>query len=537
MKTNFKKSLAVFLAVLILASVFSITTVAASYTVTYKPGEGVEGDELSVGYSLTHTVNKALYTREHYTQTGWVRETDGTVVTFGSKLKKETVVLLPLWKGDEYKLTYDPGAYGTGAAVVVNAEYGSSKSLLSAIFTREGYVQLGWSLVDGGEMTYGLGKESNPITGDLTLYPYWAKMCNITFSPGEFGVGEEVTESVESGSKFAVKDAIFKREGYSQIGWALVDGGESVYNLAQNGIVANDDMVLYPVWLKNVCDIEISTDELYFGDLCEDYATPEAKSFVVTNAGNIPVNISISGVNNFSMSRTSATLAVGASVTIVVQPHADLGIGDYSEKITITIAENDSIIETVDFEFVVSEHVFGVYKSNNDATYSADGTKTAECVKGCGAEDTITDPGSMKVYSADNNDAVGIADSYIHHRTVRFTAYGSGMDAAEDDNLTKRFRPVSWYVNDDFNGEFEDGYDVVFTHTIFGEYTLTINYVEEELDSTTGEWVETGVADTKTFDYTVGTTAEEEKEIVRPNTILNIIFGLLAQLLSLLGLG
>jgi hypothetical protein len=125
------------------------------------------------------------------------------------------------------------------------------------------------------------------------------------------------------------------------------------------------------------------------------------------------------------------------------------------------------------------------------------------------------------------------------------------MDDTED-YLTTRYRPKSWYVNDEFNGEFtgnkfegtdadgdgvkENLYDVTFTHTVFGEYTLTVTYVEETKDAS-GEWVATGETDTKIFDYSVGATAEEEQEIVRPNTILNIIFGLFAKLLELLGLG
>ena len=117
-----------------------------------------------------------------------------------------------------------------------------------------------------------------------------------------------------------------------------------------------------------------------------------------------------------------------------------------------------------------------------------------------------------------------------------FIAFGSGMDDA-DGVVGKRFVPVSWYVNDEFNGTFEEGYDVVFTHTVFGSYTLTINYVEEEYNAETEEWTPTGTTDEKTFEYTVGTTAEEEQEIVRPNTILTLIFGLFAELLKLLGLG
>ena len=41
-------------------------------------------------------------------------------------------------------------------------------------------------------------------------------------------------------------------------------------------------------------------------------------------------------------------------------------------------------------------HVFEYYESNGDATCYADGTKTAYCEYGCGAEDKVTDVGSMQ---------------------------------------------------------------------------------------------------------------------------------------------
>jgi hypothetical protein len=195
----------------------------------------------------------------------------------------------------------------------------------------------------------------------------------------------------------------------------------------------------------------------------------------------------------------------------------------------------------------------------------------------------------MKIYSADNNAAVGLADQYIHHRTVRFTAFGSGCDNTEVVVGTKRYLPVSWYVNEEYNGTFEDdNFDVVFTHTVFGKYTLKINYIEQvytcdneaeptmvcfdcgeivdgdtcptcgnpteaypcelcgqtncgnaliDPESHVCSWQATGEADEKTFEYTVGTTAEEEQEVVMPNTILTLIFGLFSKLLELLGIG
>lgn len=41
-----------------------------------------------------------------------------------------------------------------------------------------------------------------------------------------------------------------------------------------------------------------------------------------------------------------------------------------------------------------NKHDFTDYISNNDATCTADGTKTAKCAYGCGASDTVTEPGS-----------------------------------------------------------------------------------------------------------------------------------------------
>jgi len=60
------------------------------------------------------------------------------------------------------------------------------------------------------------------------------------------------------------------------------------------------------------------------------------------------------------------------------------------------------------------EHSFTNYVSNGDATCTADGTKTAECDKGCGETDTVADTGSATGHSYTNyvaqNDATCTAD-------------------------------------------------------------------------------------------------------------------------------
>ena len=543
MKTNFKKILAVLLAVLMISSVFSVSVfAAATYTITYKPGTGVSGEEYVVSSTKTRErLRDVTYTREGYTQTGWTTTDGGEKKDYNLKAyytKKTDIVLYPYWEGVDYTITYHPDSNTTsGTTLKRTAKYNSTTALADAIFTRDGYTQTGWSLTEGGEKAYDVGVMSDVITGDLDLYPYWSKKLTVTFDPGQYGVGNKDEIILSLGETATLKGAVYTREGYTQIGWTTVDGGAKEYELYEQNIPVAEDIVFYPAWLKNIYKLDVSVDKINFGDKCIDYAAFNETAVVVTNNGNIPTTISVETLSNYEVSlKTPITIAVGSSYTINIKPKEGLGLGDYAETLAIVPEGDASATATVALNFTVSEHIYGEYESANDATYTKDGTLVAECVKGCGHKDVIADPGSMKVFSADNNDAIGLQRNYIHHRTVRFTAYGSGMDDTEN-VLTTRFRPVSWYVNDDFNGEFEEGYDVTFTHTIFGEYTLTINYAEETFDAATGEWVATGETDTKTFDYSVGTTAEEEQEIVRPNTILNIIFGLFAKLLALLGIG
>ncbi len=47
----------------------------------------------------------------------------------------------------------------------------------------------------------------------------------------------------------------------------------------------------------------------------------------------------------------------------------------------------------------IKEHEAGEYVSNNDATCTADGTKTAECIYGCGKTYTVADPGTIKPHT------------------------------------------------------------------------------------------------------------------------------------------
>ena len=522
MKKIFKKSMAVFMAVLMLLSVVAVSAFAATYTVTFKPGNFGKG------------------------------ESPAPIVVDG----KRQITL--------------PGA----------------------CYTRDGYVQTGWSTVASGSRKVADINGTYNVTKSLSLYPYWeAKKIQVTFAPGDYGVGEAQTVEVTVNKTTVAPDAIFTREGYIMLGWSSVNGGEVEFGLKASTPTITDDITFYPVW--QICDYSIEVDKTSanFGNVCVDYALPSAAQVTIKNVGNttLEYTLPVSAAYNLTVVSGSLSLDVGKSLTISIQPKSGLAAADYKEDIVFDCVYDVSDV-TFNAFFTVNEHSYDKYVSNGDATYYHDGTKTAQCGNGCGNVDIIIDEGSMKVYDAANNTVEGLLKEYIYHKTVRVTAYGSGTDNVQADGTiaegTKRYRPVSWYVNDEFNGEFKDGnYDINFVHTSFGDYTLKVKYVEEvyTCDNHTGphyfceecgeltgakcefcgadtfqlvcdicndptcgnvlfeedsektfDWVATGEEDEKSFDYYVGPSAKEEQEVIRPNTIVSIIFGLFAKLFGLI---
>lgn len=581
MKTNFRKTLAVLLAVLMISSVFSVT-VSAAYTAqilagsnegvvlkeTLKDGTPITEDMFALVTNSSNKVtlpSEAFFEREDYVQDGWTKSANGggTVLKFGSTqtVRNNTTKFYPHWDQLIFTFSFAPGNYYdetdpnnfadasmTEVKVLKMKTDGTSAQkiiLPGAMFTRNGYVQTGWSTSktnngSGTALEFGSVYEKK-ITKDVELYPFWEPVgYKLRFEGGAYGVGEAKEFAVSHDEKFSTPGEIFTREDYTQIGWSTIEDSEIVeVELGGRTPGITGDTTYYPVWRKNIYSASVTPADIKFGTWCIAYKPIASQEIVITNNGNVTLEYTLPTSTNYEyelQSGSSLSVEPGKSITISIKPVQNLAIGNYAEDLVFACNKTDANV-VVKVSFKVVDHSFGNYTSDNNATYTEDGTKSADCLNKCGAKDVIADVGSVKVYSSDNNTALGISDSYVYHRTVRFTAYGSGMDDAEG-VVGKRFVPVSWYVNDDFNGTFEDGdYDVAFTHTVFGKYTLTINYVEEEFNAETGEWVATGETDEKTFEYTVGTTAEEEQEIVRPNTILSIIFGLFAELFKLLGFG
>jgi hypothetical protein len=505
MKKNFKKILSLVLVCIMVCSVFSISVSAATYTITLKGGTRTLNGE-----KYTATLNPKLLALSGNTYT----DDNGAVYTIDKE--NHTVTFA----------TDDTG-YVTFPEM---------------FFVMEGHEQSAWgtSATSNGSTTYKEGRRLK-VTGAKTYYPRFDTIkYTAEFLPGADGVGDVQTISNKTyGASITMPGEIFTRAGYVQIGWALTENAKEVeYQFADKTYEIKSDVQFFPVWQKVTFSVSYDKSAFSFGSICKDGEIPAAQKLTITNESNSAVTFTLPTSAVFSINATSTTIPSGSSVEVTVQPASNSTVGTYSESFTFDFGI-PAINFTVTAKFAVANHLFVDYVSDGNATYTQNGTETAVCFRdGCDATDNREQEGSKKVYSVDNNTVLGLSGEYLYHKTVTFTVYGSGMDDAAG-VVGKRFRPVSWYVNETINGEFAPDatdYDVSYTHKDFGANTLEIKYVEEEKNAE-GEWVATGIEDVKTFKYSIGPSAQDNQEIVRPNMIVSIIFGLFGYLIDLLASG
>lgn len=109
---------------------------------------------------------------------------------------------------------------------------------------------------------------------------------------------------------------------------------------------------------------------------------------------------------------------------------------------TYTCECGDSYTEVI----TATGHVFETYTSNNDATYTADGTETAKC-NNCDVTDTRTAEGSMLTYTYTDMDATMYAQQTVNVRSMPSTdgeKLGS-LSTNDEVKVTGQCAETSWY--------------------------------------------------------------------------------------------
>ena len=96
---------------------------------------------------------------------------------------------------------------------------------------------------------------------------------DVTYLPGAYGAGEPMTESKRHNVALTLRGALFTRTGYTQVGWATVDGGEKVYGF-DAVYTKNEALTLYPVWNTNQYTITFDTNGgSEIAPITQDYGT------------------------------------------------------------------------------------------------------------------------------------------------------------------------------------------------------------------------------------------------------------------------
>ena len=113
------------------------------------------------------------------------------------------------------------------------------------------------------------------ITGDY----------EVIYLPGTYGTGSAVTDMKPHNNILTLRGALFTRAGYTQVGWATVDGGEKVYDF-KDIYTKNEALTLYPVWNTNKYTINFDTNGgSEIAPITQDYGTQIAAPANPTRKG------------------------------------------------------------------------------------------------------------------------------------------------------------------------------------------------------------------------------------------------------------
>ena len=122
-------------------------------------------------------------------------------------------------------------------------------------------------------------------------------------------------------------------------------------------------------------------------------------------------------------------------------------------------------------------HSFTNYVYNNDATYDADGTKTAACDRGCGATDTVTAEGTQLI-RASSGGGSGSGGSGSSAVSVDSAKHGSvtvsPKSAKKGDTVTVTVKPDKGYEVDEIIVTDKNGNEVKVTRKSDTKYTFTM---------------------------------------------------------------
>ena len=188
---------------------------------------------------------------------------------------------------------------------------------------------------------------------------------DVTYQPGTNGSGNAVTDIKFYNDALTLRGALFTRTGYTQVGWATVDGGEKVYGF-DDVYTKNEALTLYPVWNTNKYTITFDTaGGSEIAPITQEYGTQIA----------VPEAPTREGYTFIGWDREIPTTMPAENITLtarwkdIEKPTGEMKINENSWKAflnnitfglffkdtqTVTITAADNSGETVTVEYLLS---------------------------------------------------------------------------------------------------------------------------------------------------------------------------------------
>ena len=115
-------------------------------------------------------------------------------------------------------------------------------------------------------------KHGDTVPADVSMLSITGDY-EVIYLPGTYGTGSAVTDMKPHNNILTLRGALFTRAGYTQVGWATVDGGEKVYDF-KDIYTKNEALTLYPVWNTNKYTITFDTNGgSEIAPITQDYGT------------------------------------------------------------------------------------------------------------------------------------------------------------------------------------------------------------------------------------------------------------------------
>ena len=175
--------------------------------------------------------------------------------------------------GGDIKITYSGAQTGDNEYIAVLLKdsagnpsyYGRSAALTAASGTVTIPVAAGLTAGNATLYVYNEQYNGDKMTDlaselkNISLTVAEANTYTVTYNPGTNGTGTASTAIKIEDLPLTLADKLFTRTGYTQTGWATVDGGEKVYDL---GAIyeENAPITLYPVWTANQYTVTLNSN-------------------------------------------------------------------------------------------------------------------------------------------------------------------------------------------------------------------------------------------------------------------------------------